>query len=393
MNSTYTQRKDLKPVILLKTGELFLKGENRFIFIERLASNIRKISERDFPEIEIEEGVGRFLISGYGHDPVLIERLKRVFGIVLVEEVFRCNPALEEIESASIEVMNRVRGAASFKVDCRRTWKKFPLTSMETAARIGEKLVNHYGFKVNLESPSVTLKITIEQKNVFLSVTSHRGAGGLPVGTSGRGVLLLSGGIDSPVAGYLAMKRGLEISCMHFYSPPYTGEQVLRKVDALVEVLRRFNPDIKLYIAQITSAQDFIRKVAKPRKRVILLRWLMMKVASLFASRKNFSALVTGENLGQVASQTLENIFSVEKASKLPVIRPLIAFDKSEIMDIAKRIGSFEISIIPAEDCCTLFIPRYPTTKVRLEDCLEYDAIFAEKGIYDECLANVTERE
>jgi thiamine biosynthesis protein ThiI len=387
----------MAPAILLKAGELFLKGGNRPAFIELLVSNIREMAGRDFPSLEIREGVGKFLVTGCGHDPGLVEMLARVFGINLVEEVFICPPRIEAIEEAAVNIVRPLAGAfprqaPSFRVDCRRTWKKFPVSSMDTARRVGERIVRAFGLKVDLESAQVTLKIMIEARRVFLSVASRRGAGGLPLGISGRALLLLSGGIDSPVAGWLAMRRGLDLECLHFHSPPYTGSAVLRKVENLVRALARFSPRIALRTAQLTGAQEFIRDNVREDHRVVMLRWAMVKVASAFARSGGIGALVTGENLGQVASQTLENLACIEKASLLPLIRPLIAFDKTEIMKLARELGTFDISIGRAEDCCSIFVPRHPVTRADMDLCRKYDALLQEKGIYEECLAGIREQ-
>lgn len=379
----------LQPAILLKTGEIFLKGDNRPAFINILIGNIKDLIQNDFPRAKLDGRVGKFLVSGYGHDAALIEKLKKVFGINLIEEVFVCPPEIEAIKNASFKIMKTFAGAESFKVESRRAWKKFPLISTEINRIVGDLIVSNLGMNVNLSRPAITLKVQVDSNRCFLSVSSHRGACGLPVGCSGTSLLLLSGGIDSPVAGWFAMRRGLHIECIHFHSPPYTGSAVTKKVEDIMRVLLQYDPEIILHTVNFTEAQEIIRDNIREDYRVVMYRWAMVKISSRLGRDRGHTALVTGENLGQVASQTIQNMACVEKASGLPLIRPLITYDKADTINRAREIGTYEISIRKAEDCCSLFVPRHPTTKAHVDVCRKYDQFLEERGIYDQCLAGI----
>jgi len=437
--------------ILLKAGELYLKGENRPAFVQILLDNVRLMLGDEFGRVSIEGRAGKFLLSGCGHAPAALDRLVRVFGINLVDEVFLCPPEVEAVREAALRVMEPFSGAPgslsekyfvarggrraagkergphgdagvaalhrgdvgcsdaasgdesrpaaggflrqapSFKVDSKRTWKKFPLISTELSRRVGEDVVTRLGMKVDLGSPGITLKIQIDHDRAYLSVTSRPGAGGLPVGSSGRAVLLLSGGIDSPVAGWYAMRRGLRLQALHFHSPPYTGSAVTKKIEDLAAVLRRYDPGFSVLMAPFTGIQELIRDRVREDYRVVMYRWAMVRIASRVAKDRGLAALVTGENLGQVASQTIDNLASVEKASALPVVRPLVAFDKADTIRRAREIGSYPVSIRKAEDCCSLFVPRHPVTRARPATCRTYDAMLEENGAYDRCIEGLTD--
>jgi len=379
-----------RPALLINLGELYLKGDNRAAFIRILLDSIRDLTRDAFPGLEIDGRAGKFLLSGHGHDPGLVERVRHVFGITLVDEVFVLPPALEPIREAALVLLRPFAGAASFKIDTRRTWKRFPLTSLEVNRDVGQAVVTALGLKVNLGKPEVTLKIRIDADRAFLSITSHPGAGGLPVGSSGSAMLLLSGGIDSPVAGYYAMRRGLRLECIHFHSPPWTGSAVTRKIDDLLGVLRCYDPRIVLHVADFAAVQAFIRDQAPEDHRMVMYRWAMLRIASSLGRARGLAAIVTGENLGQVASQTLANMACIEKASSLPVIRPLVTFDKADTIRCARAIGTFPISTRRAEDCCSLFVPEHPVTRAQAGLCLEVDARLEESGLIARCLDGIT---
>jgi thiamine biosynthesis protein ThiI len=377
--------------ILLKAGELYLKGENRPAFVQILLDNVRRMLGDEFREVSLEGRAGKFLLSGCGHDPAALDRLGRVFGISLIDEVFLCPPEVEAVRGAALDIMAPLGGAASFKIESRRTWKKFPLISTELSRTVGEDVVTGLGMKVDLGSPEVTLKIQIDPDRAYLSVTSRTGAGGLPVGSSGRGLLLLSGGIDSPVAGWYAMRRGLGLRAIHFHSPPYTGSAVTKKIQDLAAVLRLYDPGFGVLAARLTGTQELIRDRVREDYRMVMLRWAMVRVASRVAESLGLSALVSGENLGQVASQTIENMACIERASTLPLVRPLVAFDKADTIRRAREIGSYAVSIRRAEDCCSLFVPRHPVTRAHADACLTYDAMLEESGAYDRCIESITD--
>jgi thiamine biosynthesis protein ThiI len=377
--------------ILIKVGELYLKGENRPAFVQILLDSVRLMLGDAFGHARLEGRAGKFLLSGCGHDPAVLDRLERVFGISLIDEVFLCPPSVEAVRSVALDIMEPFIGAASFKIESKRTWKKFPLISTELSRVVGEDVVTRLGIKVDLHNPKVTLKIQIDPDQAFLSVNSRVGAGGLPVGSSGRGLLLLSGGIDSPVAGWYAMRRGLRLRALHFHSPPYTGSAVTRKIEDLAGVLRLYDPGFGVLLARFTETQEIIRDRVREDYRMVMLRWAMVRIASRVAGSLGLSALVSGENLGQVASQTIDNMACIEKASTLPLVRPLIAFDKADTVRRAREIGSYAVSIRRAEDCCSLFVPRHPVTRADPGTCLGFDAMLEESGAYDRCMETITD--
>ena len=376
--------------IALKAGELYLKGENRPAFVKILLANARKILGRDFPQATVGGRVGTFTVSGCGHDSRLVEACRRIFGINLVEEVLICDTDIDAMKKTAAALMEPFSGSgASFKVAAKRAWKKFPLTSMQINRVVGETIVSSFGLNVDLRRADITLKISVDAKESRLSVSTHEGAGGLPVGCSGRGLLLLSGGIDSPVGGWLAMRRGIGIDCLHFHSPPYTGGAALKKVEDLVRVLREYDPSITLHAAGFTRAQELVREKVREDYRVVMYRRLMLRIAASLAGRLRADILITGESIGQVASQTIANMTCIDRAAGLPVIRPLVTYDKAETIKLARAIGTYEISIRKGEDCCSLFVPRHPATRAKDERCREYEALLDINGIVDECLDSI----
>ncbi|MFH1437132.1 MAG: tRNA uracil 4-sulfurtransferase ThiI [Pseudomonadota bacterium] len=378
------------PAIALKAGELYLKGGNRPAFVKILLANARKIIGRDFPQAVVGGRVGTFLVSGCGHDPRLVLACRRIFGVSLVEEVLSCDTDMEAVKKAAAALMEPFSGpGASFKVAAKRAWKKFPLTSTQVNREVGEAIVTRFGLKVDLKHADITLKISVDSDKTILSTSTHEGAGGLPVGCSGRGLALLSGGIDSPVAGWLAMRRGIRIDCLHFHSPPYTGAAALKKVEDLARVLRQYDPAIALHAAAFTRAQELVREKVREDYRVVMYRRLMLRVAAALAGRLGAEVLITGESIGQVASQTLANMACIDKAALFPIIRPLVTYDKAETIRLARGLGTYEISIRKGEDCCSLFVPEHPATRAKDERCREYEDSLDTTGIVDECLDSI----
>ncbi len=378
------------PCIALKAGELYLKGENRPAFVKILLANVKKIIGRDFPQAVVSGRVGTFTVAGYGHDPRLVAACRLIFGVILVEEVLSCDTDIEAMKKAAAVLMEPFSGSgASFKVAAKRAWKKFGLTSTQINREVGEAIVTGFGLKVDLKHADITLKISVDSNTTRLSTNTHEGAGGLPVGCSGRGLLLLSGGIDSPVAGWLAMRRGIRIDCLHYHSPPYTGAAALKKVEDLARVLRRYDPAIALHAAAFTRAQELIREKVREDYRVVMYRRLMLRVAAAMAGRLGAEVLITGESIGQVASQTIANMACIDKAALFPLIRPLVTYDKADTIKLARALGTYEISIRKGEDCCSLFVPRHPATRAKDERCRACEAMLDINGIVDECLDSI----
>lgn len=353
----------MERLYLLRIGELTLKAGNKKDFEARLRRNILSMLDPDRAELVMKEG--RFYLYARASDPERVLRvLARVPGIAAFSEALRTAKAIEAIEEAALLL---ARGAAArgdtFKVECRRSDKSFTLKSYDLACRLGDKILDGVpGLRVDVKKPSWTLNVEIRDK-AYLFCADREGQRGLPVSSSGRGLLLLSGGIDSPVAGYQMMKRGLELEAVHFHSYPYTSEEAKRKVLDLAAVLARFQGPIVLHVIPFTETQLLIKKGAREEARTLMLRCAMMEAARLVLAERNLKCLVTGESLGQVASQTVENIRLTGSLTDYPVLRPLIGSDKEEIIRTARRIGSYEISIQPYEDCCVIFSPPHPLLK------------------------------
>jgi len=343
-------------------AEIGLKGKNRKFFEEKLASNIKKaigfgnvkrISGRILVEMDSLKGVE--------------EKLKNVFGIANFSFAFSSSQDIEEIKKKALEVLKK-ETFSSFKVNCSRSNKNFALTSVQVNERVGEFIVSCLGKKVDLTSPDLTLFIEIVDNYCFLFLEKIKGPGGLPVGVSGKAVSLISGGIDSPVASFYAMKRGIELVFCHFHSFPFTDKASLEKVIALVKVLTKYQFESKLYLIPFSSIQKEILLKTKEKLRVLLYRRFMFKIAQEIAQKEKARVLITGESVGQVASQTLPNMQATEEAVSLPNLKPVVGQDKEEIIQKAKEIGTFQLSIQPYNDCCSRFLPKHPETKANLRE-------------------------
>ena len=357
---------------MIKYAEIGTKGKNRYIFEDILVKNInRKI--KNYGDFYIRKEQGRIFIeakSDYDYEDV-VGALTKVFGIVgicpiVVEE----DTSFEAIKEKVIEYVDKAyrKKNFTFKVNTRRNDKSFPMTSMEVNAELGHYLLEAFpDTSVDVHEPDEIINVEI-RKTVYIYSITIPGPGGLPVGTNGKGMALLSGGIDSPVAGYMMAKRGLILSAVHFYSYPYTSERARDKVVDLTRLLSRYAGPIRLHLVPFTDIQMTIYEQCPSKETTVIMRRLMMKIAQRIAEKEGARALITGEALGQVASQTLESLCVTNDAVTMPVFRPLIGFDKDDIMDLSRKIGTYETSILPYEDCCTVFVPKHPVTKPVLED-------------------------
>lgn len=356
----------MKKVLLLRFGELYLKGKNRDVFERKLIENIKK--KLDGEKYVFHVTLGRYVISEYPEEceNALIQKLQTVFGLHslsrAVEVASNIDEIVAEVEKIKIE-------PKSFKVNVKRADKKFPMNSMEFAAKLGEKVLAKNASSVDLYTPEVIVNVDIRMNGrAYIFFDEVLCAGGLPLGTAGKGLLLLSGGFDSPVAGYLVAKRGLELEAVHFHSYPYTSEQAKQKVIDIAKCLTCYCGKIKLHIVSFTKIQEAIHAHCVPEYMITIMRRIMMRIAERICEENDLGAIVTGESLGQVASQTMQSMTVTENVVKIkPVFRPCIALDKEEIMTVAKKIGTHDISILPYEDCCTVFLPKYPVIKPKLE--------------------------
>ncbi|HZG03628.1 MAG TPA: tRNA uracil 4-sulfurtransferase ThiI [Streptomyces sp.] len=347
-----------QPCVLLKHGEVVLKGRNRGRFEELLQRNLRTALDGIGDAVRIRTGRSVTVLSGPVPVEQVVERVRRVPGFNVVQPAIAVPKDAETVAEAAVGLLrDRAPGTESFAVRARRRDKDFPMRSAELAGFVGARIQRELGLTVDLTSPAVEVTVEVDRKEVYLSTERIPGQGGLPVGASGRAVALLSGGYDSPVAAHRAMRRGLRCHFVHFTGAPYTGPSSAYKAYALVRQLTRYQPDARLYVVPLGTAQRSLATAGAGRLQVVAQRRLMVRVAAELARRVGARALVTGDSLGQVASQTLSNLATVDEASPLPVLRPLLGWDKTEIMEEAVRIGTADISRLPDEDCCRLLAP------------------------------------
>lgn len=353
---------------LVRYGEIALKGKNRGQFEQRLHQNLKAAVKG--LSAEVVRICGRFTVSGPDeYLDKMLESLSRVFGVVSISAVWETELDLERIKEMAAEIVNRIfPELKTFKIAARRSNKKFPYPSPEINRLLGAHLQQLYpALAVNLHQPAFTLAVEIGFDTAFLYLDRRAGPGGLPVGITGRSLLLLSGGIDSPAAGWLAMKRGLSVEALHFHSYPFTSRRSQEKAVDLSRKLALYSGKIPLHMINVAGIQKELRAQCPEELGIILLRRMMLRLASLVSEERGLQALVTGENLGQVASQTLESINVISKATGMLILRPLLSMDKREIIDLARKIDTYDTSILPYEDCCTLFVPKKPTTKPNSE--------------------------
>ncbi|MGG4104643.1 tRNA uracil 4-sulfurtransferase ThiI [Paenibacillus lautus] len=367
--------------LLLRFGEFTLKGKNRNRFERSVLNHIRSVL-KPFPGAKIVKEYGRLYVELNGESPeALIQVLKKVFGLVSISPVRVCPSELDRIIETAIDFVGQKELAdpSTFKVNARRVWKQFPHSSQEMNHFVGSPLLRTYPqLKVKVKQPDMELRVEIRENETYLYYEVIPGAGGYPIGTNGKAMLLLSGGIDSPVAGWSAMRRGLEIECVHFYSFPYTSQLAKEKVMELTRLLSGFTGKIKLHLVPFTDVQTSFVGIGQDNLIITFMRRAMLRIASSLAEREGALAIVTGDSLGQVASQTLPSMNVIGRATELPLLRPLVMMDKNDIINIAMDIGTFETSILPYEDCCTLFVPKSPTTNPNLKIIEKVEASITE---------------
>jgi len=374
--------------LLVRYGEISLKGNNRPYFENRLLANMRQ-ALAGLPPRRMQKTFGRVFVELQDDLEAVSRRLQRVFGIVSMSPVVAATLDMEAIASAALAVLNDTPGE-TFKVQAQRPNKQFPLTSPEVNRELGDYLLSHsQGQRVDVHHPDRRIHVEIREEGAYVYSRTIPGPGGLPVGVTGRGLLLISGGIDSPVAGYMGLKRGLELTGLHFYSFPFTSERSKEKVIDLCRVLAGFGGTFRLVVAPFTNIQKAIRQNCPQEFYVTIMRRMMFRIAQAVAAREEALALVTGESLGQVASQTLHSMVVINKVVDLPVLRPLVAWDKNEIIEVSRRMGTYEISIRPYDDCCTLFVPRHPATRPALTRVEAAEKKLAIEELITECLNNL----
>lgn len=374
----------MEPVVVVRYSEIGLKGKNRGYFEKKLIDNIRKIARPP----EINKRYGRIIIRLKDMDFDEIKaRLKYVFGIQNFSFAYAVSHDLDKIKEVVLKLLKlKLKNEKTFKVQTKRSYKQFPMNSQELSAHIGAFVLENFKeLSVDVHNPDIIVGIEVKEKEVFVFVGKEQMYGGFPVGSSGKGILLLSGGIDSPVAGWYMMKRGILIETLSFLSPPFTSEKSKNKILELSNILSKYVPDtLKTWIVPFTPIQQYIKTNAPDRYSLIIQRRSMMRIANKLAKKIKAKAIITGENVGQVASQTLENLHTIESASNLPVLRPLIGFEKIDIVEKAKEIGSYEISIQPYLDSCVVFAPKNPATKSSIKEIEEIESKLTELSNLEE---------
>jgi len=361
--------------ILIRFGELSTKGKNKKDFIKQLMSNVKKALQ-SFDKLTFERGHDRLYILLNGEDHIAVsERLKHVFGISSFSLAIKIKTDLDEMKRVSLNLAKEFQGN-TFKMDTRRHHKPFLYSSDEINRACASEILKNTNLKVDVKKPQLRIQIEVREFYTFIMSEKIKGAGGYPVGSSGKALVMLSGGIDSPVACYETMKRGVSIECIHYASPPYTSQQALDKVKQLASKIAFYQGHVRLHIVPFTSLQLAIYNTAYESYAITLMRRMMYRIAQQVAQKQHCLAIVNGESLGQVASQTLESMNVIGKVVDIPVLRPLICMDKLEIIDIANKIDTYDISIQPFEDCCTIFTPKKPTTKPNLEKVERLEAKF-----------------
>ena len=364
----------MKEIILIKNGELVLKGLNRNTFEDILIKNMKK-ALRDIGEFKFTKSQSTIAVESVDGEADLddaTEALKRVFGIAALSRAAVAEKDMKSIKGIAKEYLaEELSLAKTFKVEAKRSDKQFPLKSPEIARDLGGFLLSKFNnLKVDVHNPDVTVTVEIRDTHAFIRGNNIKGAGGMPVSTSGRAAVLISGGIDSPVAAYMMAKRGIELVAVHFASPPFTTELAEEKVMQLLHKVARYSGPITVYVVPFTEIQTQIRDKCAEEYFTIIMRRYMMKISEILARHQNCSALITGESVGQVASQTIYALGCTDAAANMPVFRPCIGMDKEEIIKISRKIDTFETSIQPYEDCCTVFTPRHPKTRAKLEDVI-----------------------
>ncbi|MBO5240790.1 MAG: tRNA 4-thiouridine(8) synthase ThiI [Clostridia bacterium] len=379
----------MEKVIIIRYSEIYLKGKNRGFFERAFEDNLRRAVE----EIDcvVDKHSGRYFVRKFSEadTETLIGKLKKVFGAHTISIAYETATDMDSVFEAA-KLLSKSSG--TFKVESHRGDKQYPLTSIEISKELGGRLLAHFKtLKVDVHEPDFTVRVDIRENGVALVFADFiEAAGGMPVGTAGKGLLLLSGGIDSPVAGHMMAKRGMNVDCLHFHSYPYTNLQAKEKVIDLAKILSEYTCGTKLYTVSVTHIQEAIHEKCKPQLMITLLRRFMYRIAERHALKIGAQCIITGESLGQVASQTIEGMTSSNSVvESLPVLRPLVGFDKNEIIERSVKMGAYETSILPFEDCCTVFLPDYPAIRPKLEEILKEENKLDVEGLIEEAFQTI----
>lgn len=378
--------------ILVRYGDLTLKGKNKRVFLERLFKNVKnKVKDLD---LDIQNTHDRIYISLAGKDPeVIIQRLKLVSGISSFSLVVKCDSNMDDIKAhAAALVASEVSKTTTFKVETRRSDKRFSMTSQEISKDVaGYVLSNVDNLVVDVHNPELTLNVDFRVGNTYLFTKEIKALGGYPAGIAGKGLLMLSGGIDSPVAGILAEKQGVEIECLHFESTPLTSIESAQKVVDLTKIMARYakNNRIKVHMIPFKEIHEKLLEYIPDSYNITIMRRIMYKIADKFAKENGIQCLINGENVGQVASQTLGSMYVINEVTNLPIIRPVCTYDKNDIIKLAREFDTYNISIKPFEDCCTVYLPKAPATAPKIDKCLHFEENFDFEPLIREAIDNV----
>ncbi|BAQ57429.1 thiamine biosynthesis protein ThiI [Lactobacillus acetotolerans] len=377
--------------VMVRYGELSTKGKNRKDFIGRLAGNVTKVL-RDFPQVRIYPRHDRMhiVLNGAPFEEI-DKRLKKVFGIQTYSPTIKVPKTLADIEKISLEMMQETfKDGMTFKVNTKRSDHQFKYDTNQLNSMVGDYLFDHMdNLKAEMKHPDMVLRIEVRQDAIYISNQLLHGVGGMPVGTGGKAVMMLSGGIDSPVASYLALKRGVDIEMVHFFSPPYTTEKALAKAKELTGILANYAGRINFIAVPFAEIQETIKEKIPEGYLMTVQRRFMLQLADRIRAKRGSMAIFNGESVGQVASQTLESMFAINDVTTTPVIRPVATMDKTEIIDRARKIGTFELSIKPFEDCCTIFAPPRPKTKPKVEKARKYEERLDAEGLIQRAMDGI----
>ena len=374
--------------IMVRYGELSTKGKNKKDFIRTLGRNIRN-ALRDVHGLEFIVKLDHIYIKLNDNEPMpIIEVLQGISGIHALSLVFKCYDDISIIKSSALELIKKESGA-TFKVHTKRANKKYPMISDQINREVAGEILRNTNLKVDVHNPDILLSIDVREEDCYLFTKTFKGAGGYPLGVGGKIMHMLSGGIDSPVAAYLLMKRGIRIECIHFASPPYTNIGVIEKLKDILNKLNVYQDDIRLNVVPFTKIQEKIYETADESYCITIMRRMMFRLASELAKRRHCPAISSGESVGQVASQTRESMNVINDVTNMPILRPVVTFDKLDIIDVARKIETYDISIRPFEDCCTIFAPKNPKTKPDLDKAKEYEEKFDYQTLIKEALDNI----
>ncbi|MCV3741226.1 tRNA 4-thiouridine(8) synthase ThiI [Lentilactobacillus hilgardii] len=377
--------------IMVRYGELSTKGKNKRDFIRQLGRNVRAVLHQ-FPTVEVKAQRDRLHVDLNGEDDQkVISTLQGVFGIETLYPSIKVEKDMDVIKETALQMAKeQYRSGNTFKINTRRQDKHFEYHTNQINNMLGDYVLENIdGISVDVKNPDIAIRVEIRMNGAYLSSETIHGAGGLPVGTGGRATMMLSGGIDSPVATYLAMKRGVKIDMIHFYSPPYTSEQALNKAKQLTSILAKYSGNIQFIQVPFTEVQETIKEKVPEGYLMTIQRRMMLRIAAEITKSRHCGGVFTGESLGQVASQTLESMLAINDVTSMPVLRPLVSMDKTEIIKISKQIGTYDLSILPYEDCCTIFTPPAPKTKPNLQRSREFENYIDVEGLMRKAVDNI----